>query len=598
MVQEAQSFTFTVDSVRRAKELGYSDVQLSHLLGKTEADIFAFRQTENMNPGFRIVDTCAGEFKAQTPYYYSAYEPADEVMDTDKEKVMILGGGPNRIGQGIEFDYCCVHASMAIRESGYESIMVNSNPETVSTDFDISDRLYFEPLTVEDVMHIYNKEQPKGVIVQFGGQTPLNLAGELESRGVRLLGTSQDSIDCAEDRDRFQQIIQDLNLNQPPNGIVHDVSTAKDVANGIGYPVLLRPSYVLGGAAMKIVYNDQELDEYLNTSFVEHRNKALLIDKFLEDAIEIDVDGLSDGNDCVIAGIMQHIEEAGIHSGDSASVLPPFSLNKVVLQEIKEATAAIAHKLQVIGLLNIQYAVQDNILYVLEVNPRASRTVPFVSKATGISWAKLATKVMLGESIASLNIQFQDMGHIAVKESVFPFNRFPGVDTLLGPEMRSTGEVMGIDKTIGKAFLKAQMAAGQVIPSSGTIFISVKDSDKPKLLSIAKQIVGLGFTIVATQGTYDYLKQEGVDAKVVFKVNEGRPNVQDALKNNEIHMIINTPSNQVSRYDDKVIRQEAYKLNVSVITTMSGAKATIEAMTETQDDTLQVSPLQEFYANV
>ena len=598
MINESSSFEFTKDSILWAKQLGYSDVQLGQLLGRPEKEICDFRVENGILPTYKIVDTCAGEFEAKTPYYYSSYETFDEVRDSDAKKVMILGGGPNRIGQGIEFDYCCVHASMAIRELGYESIMVNSNPETVSTDFDTSDRLYFEPLTAEDVFHIYNREKPEGVIVQFGGQTPLNLAKDLESRGVRLLGTSQDSIDCAEDRDRFQQLIQDLGLNQPANGIVHSLDNVHRIANDIGYPVLVRPSYVLGGAAMKIVYSDDELNDYLKESLSGYDDRALLIDKFLDDAIEIDVDALSDGTDCVVAGIMQHIEEAGIHSGDSASVLPAFSLNDGLLARIRTATHAIAKKLNVIGLLNIQYAIQNDTLYVLEVNPRASRTVPFVSKATGVEWAKLATKVMLGTSIQSLNVREVIPTHVSVKESVFPFKRFPGVDTLLGPEMRSTGEVMGIASTVGNAYLKSQMAAGQLIPKTGAIFVSVKNADKQKLLPIASLIQKMGFTILATKGTCDFLNDHGVSAQFIYKVNEGRPNVLDALKNNDIQMVINTPSNGVSRFDDKIIRQESYKLNVPVITTLAGAKSTIEAMSEEQQQSLSVCSLQDYYAHV
>ena len=404
MVNESKQFELTKPSLQRAKELGYSDRQLSHILSVDESTIRETRLKDDIFPTYRIVDTCAGEFAAQTPYYYSSYETMDEVKDTNQQKVMILGGGPNRIGQGIEFDYCCVHASMAIRDVKHESIMVNSNPETVSTDFDTSDRLYFEPLTAEDVFHIYQREKPLGVIVQFGGQTPLNLAKDLEVTGVNLLGTSQDSIDCAEDRDRFQQLIQDLSLNQPPNGIVNKLEDAKGIANQIGYPVLVRPSYVLGGAAMRIVYSDDELQDYISNTLKGYENSVLLIDKFLDDAIEIDVDAVSDGVDCVVAGIMQHIEEAGVHSGDSASVLPAFSLSDALLQDIREANTAIAKQLQVKGLLNIQFAIQEDVLYVLEVNPRASRTVPFVSKATGVEWPKIATKVMLGASISELNV--------------------------------------------------------------------------------------------------------------------------------------------------------------------------------------------------
>ena len=575
--------------------MGYSDVQIANVLNQSEDDVFQFRKDNEIFPKYRIVDTCAGEFEAQTPYYYSSYETMDEVKESSAEKVMILGGGPNRIGQGIEFDYCCVHASMAIRDLGFESIMVNSNPETVSTDFDTSDRLYFEPLTTEDVFHIYQREKPMGVIVQFGGQTPLNLAKSLEARGVKLLGTSQDSIDTAEDRDRFQQLIESLKLKQPPSGIVNSFEDAHQVANQIGYPVLVRPSYVLGGAAMKIVYSDDELSEYIESTSQSYQDHSILIDKFLDDAIEIDVDALSDGKDCVVAGIMQHIEEAGIHSGDSASVLPAFSLSDQLLTEIREATYAIAKKLNVIGLLNIQYAIQNDTLYVLEVNPRASRTVPFVSKSTGVQWAKLATKVMLGKTIKELQVTEITPPHIAVKESVFPFKRFPGVDTLLGPEMRSTGEVMGIDRTIGTAYLKSQMAAGQIIPKSGTIFLSVRNDDKEKLLPIARQILDMGFSLVATKGTCEFLKNNGLSVDHIFKVNEGRPNVLDALKNNDIQMVINTPSNVESRYDDTIIRQESYKLNVPVITTIAGAKSTIDAMKEWREAAIKVTPLQEFY---
>ena len=603
LIQESESFSFDEPSIRRAKELGYSDVQLAHLLGASDDEVYDFCKDKGISPTYKIVDTCAGEFEAKTPYYYSSYETFDEVRESDKKKVMILGGGPNRIGQGIEFDYCCVHASQAIRELGYESIMVNSNPETVSTDFDTSDRLYFEPLTVEDVCHIYHREQPEGVIVQFGGQTPLNLAKALEARGIRILGTSQDSIDIAEDRDRFQQLIKELHLKQPNHGVVHYnddqfKATVSNVIERIGYPVVVRPSYVLGGAAMKIVYSDDELDDYINTSFLNYKDNALLIDQFLDDAIEIDVDALSDGDDCLIAGIMQHIEEAGIHSGDSASVLPAFSLSEVMIQHIKDATVNIAKKLKVIGLLNIQYAIQNNALYVLEVNPRASRTVPFVSKATGIQWAMLATKVMIGATIQSLGVSECVPRHISVKESVFPFKRFPGVDTLLGPEMRSTGEVMGIADTVGKAYLKSQMAAGQIIPTSGTIFVSVRDSDKEKIVPIAKVMVDMGFQLLATRGTCDHLNANGIAAEFIFKVNEGRPNVLDALTNNDIQMVINTPSTGGSRFDDKVIRQHAYKLNVPVITTMPGAKSTIEAMKEVVEQSLEVSSLQDYYEYV
>jgi len=603
LVMESTALSLTPDSIRRAKELGFSDVQLAHLLQQTEDAIHSFCKDHHIQPTYKLVDTCAGEFEAKTPYYYSSYETLNEVQPSSNKKVMILGGGPNRIGQGIEFDYCCVHASMAIRDLGYESIMVNSNPETVSTDFDTSDRLYFEPLTVEDVCHIYNQEKPEGVIVQFGGQTPLNLSKQLASRGVTILGTSQDSIDIAEDRDRFSSLMNASGLLQPNHGIVHFSTdgfseSVCEVANRIGYPVVVRPSYVLGGAAMKVVNSDDELRTYLATSFLNYSDNALLIDQFLDDAIEIDVDAVSDGKKCVVAGIMQHIEEAGIHSGDSASVLPAFSLTPTMIQSIKDATSTIALSLNVIGLLNIQFAIQKDRLYVLEVNPRASRTVPFVSKATGVEWAKLATKIMLGQTVDSLGIVECLPRHISVKESVFPFQRFPGMDTLLGPEMRSTGEVMGIAKTIGQAYLKSQMAAGQIIPRSGCMFISVRHSDKQKILPIARLIIGMGFSIIATRGTCDYLNQHGVSADFVFKVNEGRPNVLDALTNNQIQMVINTPSTGQSRFDDATIRQHAYKLNVPVITTMQGAKSTIEAMNEGSQDSLDVCSLQHYYEHV
>ncbi len=601
MINEAKTFTLTTDSIWRAKSLGYSDTQLSKILQCPESEIRSFRYANDIVPVYNCVDTCAGEFEAQTPYYYSSYGTQHEGRVTNKKKVMILGSGPNRIGQGIEFDYCCVHAAMAIREYGYESIMVNSNPETVSTDFDTSDRLYFEPLTVEDVCHIYDREKPEGVIVQLGGQTPLNLAKQLADRGVRILGTSQDSIDIAEDRDRFQHLITQLGLKQPTNGIVSGndpqfADTVVSVANRVGYPVIVRPSYVLGGAAMKIVYTDAELVTYVNTAFTHYRDNALLIDKFLDDAIEIDVDALSDGNTCLVAGIMQHIEAAGIHSGDSASVLPAVSLSESLIREIKESTYRLAGALGVVGLLNIQYAIQNNTLYVLEVNPRASRTVPFVSKATGVAWVKWATLVMLGKKITDLGINEVIPPYISVKESVFPFKRFPGMDALLGPEMKSTGEVMGIAKTAGAAYLKSQIATGNHIPTQGTIYISVKDSDKSKIVPIAKTIVSMGFTIRATKGTAAFLVKNGVEATSVFKVNEGRPNVLDDLKNNAIQMVINTPSSGESRYDDRIIRHEAYKLSIPVITTIAGARATIEAMKEVQETGLSVMSLQEHYA--
>ena len=493
--------------LKQAKEYGYSDRQLAFLLNTTEEKIYDFRKQKNITPVYKLVDTCAAEFEAYTPYYYSTYDSEDETRKSSKKKVVILGGGPNRIGQGIEFDYCCVHASFALREEGYESIMVNSNPETVSTDYDTSDRLYFEPLTREDVLHIIEKEKPEGVIVQLGGQTPLNLALSLMRANVKILGTSPHSIDIAEDRGKFKKLLHKLKLKQPENDTFYSVSEGLKKARVIGYPVLVRPSYVLGGRAMKIAYDESDLIEFIKTAVAVSPEHPVLIDKFLEDAIEVDVDAVSDGKRTVICGVMEHIEEAGIHSGDSASVLPPHTLSTEIINEIKESTRALARELKVIGLMNIQYAIKGNIIYVLEVNPRASRTVPFVSKATGVPWAKVATKLMIGKTLDELKINEVNVKHISVKESVFPFARFAGVDAVLGPEMKSTGEVMGIDINFGMAFVKSQIAAGQNLPKSGKVFISVKDGDKREIPFIAKKLVDLGFSIIATFGTASVLEK-------------------------------------------------------------------------------------------
>ncbi|MFC1617193.1 carbamoyl-phosphate synthase large subunit [Candidatus Margulisiibacteriota bacterium] len=584
----------TPEYIRDAKKLGFSDFQLANMLDYKNEIEFRQRRKEIIKPTYKLVDTCAAEFEAYTPYFYSTYEDEDESQVSNEDKVMILGGGPNRIGQGIEFDYCCVHASMATREEGFESIMVNSNPETVSTDFDISDKLYFEPLTFEDVLNIYEKEKPLGVIVQFGGQTPLNLSIALEKAGVKILGTSSESIDRAEDRDKFQKIINKLKLNQPPNGIAIKAAEAVKIADKIGYPVLVRPSYVLGGSSMEIVYNGQELEKYINNAIDVSPERPILIDKYLEEAIEVDVDGLSDGKNCVIAGIMEHIEEAGIHSGDSACALPPFSLKKEVLDEIRQATYKLAKELNVIGLLNIQFAVKDNIAYILEVNPRGSRTVPFVSKATGIPWAKMATKVILGKSIAELALKEIVPKHSAVKEAVFPFSRFPEVDILLGPEMKSTGEVMGLDDNFGMAYLKSQLAAGQQIPASGTIFLSVRDSDKKKLVPIVNKLAQLGFKIIATKGTAKYLSDNGFEVTAVNKVLEGRPHVVDMIKNNEVQLVINTPSGKNPLKDESIIRQSALKLNIPVVTTITGAIATANAMKDYLHQKMDVKSIQEY----
>ncbi|MBT5855296.1 carbamoyl-phosphate synthase large subunit [bacterium] len=595
LIKEADQVTDTEESIKSAKQKGFSDVQLARLLNYENEKTFRKRRKElGVKPTFKIVDTCAGEFEAQTPYFYSTYEEEDESRETSKDKVMILGGGPNRIGQGIEFDYCCVHASYAIREEGMESIMVNSNPETVSTDFDTSDKLYFEPLTYEDVLNIYEAEKPKGVIVQFGGQTPLNLADRLEQAGLTILGTSYDSIDRAEDRERFQEMIQKLDLLQPDNGTVTTTEQAIQVANRIHYPVLVRPSYVLGGASMEIVYSDKDLATYMDRAIATSPDHPILIDKYLEEAIEVDVDALSDGNECVVAGIMEHIEEAGIHSGDSASVLPPHSISAEIIETIRQATKAVAIELKVIGLLNIQFAIKNDLVYILEVNPRASRTVPFVSKATDIPWAKLATKVMLGTSIKDLNVKEVVPKHVSVKESVFPFNRFPEVDTILGPEMKSTGEVMGIDKEFGMAFIKAQMAAGQHIPKSGSVFISVKDSDKTKILESVRILAKCGYTLIATTGTAAYLSENGIPCDTVKKVYEGRPNVVDKLKNGEVQWVINTPSGKNPIKDEIVIRQVAYQLNIPVVTTSAGAIATVNAIQAYRNNDIEVKSLQSY----
>jgi carbamoyl-phosphate synthase large subunit len=582
--------------LRKAKAMGFSDRQLATLWKKKEHDIRRIRQKASIQPTYYLVDTCAAEFEAYTPYYYSTYETGREAEPAPARKVIILGGGPNRIGQGIEFDYCCVHASYALREMDIESIMVNSNPETVSTDYDTSDRLYFEPLTLEDVLHIVDLEKPEGVIVQFGGQTPLNLAVPLLRAGVRILGTSPDSIDRAEDRERFQAMLIKLGLRQPENGTAMSEEQAIKIAESIGYPVVVRPSYVLGGRAMEIVYDQGELSAYFREAAIISPEHPILVDKFLENAIEVDVDALCDGTDTYVAGIMEHIEEAGIHSGDSACILPPQTLGPEMLEEIRRQTKALAEELGVIGLMNIQYAIKGGELFILEVNPRASRTAPFVSKATGVPLAKLATKVMLGQTLREIDPwSMAKSGYISVKESVFPFNRFPGVDILLGPEMRSTGEVMGIDKTFGLAFMKSQLAAGQRLPMSGTVFISVRDQDKEAITSVATIFEELGFRIIATRGTAEYLSSHGVHAQVVNKVHEGRPNVVDHIKNREVQLIINTPSGKKTKRDSLSLRQATLLYSIPYTTTVAGAKAMAHAIRELKDSGLDVQCLQEHY---
>ncbi|MEW6555129.1 MAG: carbamoyl-phosphate synthase large subunit [Actinomycetota bacterium] len=586
----------------RAKSFGFSDLQLGMLTGSSEAAVRERRARSSIRPAYKLVDTCAAEFEAYTPYYYSCYEQEEEPLagshaSATKPKVMILGGGPNRIGQGIEFDYCCVHASFALREEGYESIMVNNNPETVSTDYDTSDRLYFEPLTLEDVLEIVEREQPEGIIVQFGGQTPLNLAVPLMRAGAPIIGTSPDSIDRAEDRDRFKELLHKLGLRQPENGTARSFEEALQVARRIGYPAVVRPSYVLGGRGMEIVYDDQSLEEFMRGATEVSPDHPVLIDKFLEEAVEIDVDAVCDGRDVVVAGVMEHIEEAGVHSGDSACAIPPFSLGEAMVDEIKDATYALARELGVVGLMNVQYAVKDERLYVLEVNPRASRTVPFVSKATGVSWAKVATKLMIGKTLRELGITREvDIDHIAVKEAVLPFNRFSGVDTILGPEMRSTGEVMGIDRDLGMAYAKSQIAAGSLLPREGNIFVSVKDSDKRDIVHISRRLAELGFNILATRGTAEVLRRNGVEVEVLNKMHEGRPHVVDFMKNREMQLIINTPSGKRQRADQWSIRSYAVLYNIPLITTMSAARAALHGMESLIERGMEVKPLQDWHA--
>ncbi len=585
------------DKLFHYKREGFSDHQIGYLTGTSEDEVRARRRELGVTPVYKLVDTCAAEFEAYTPYYYSTYETEDESRPDDRKKIMILGGGPNRIGQGIEFDYCCVHASFALAEEGIESIMVNSNPETVSTDYDTSDKLYFEPLTLEDVLHIVETEKPDGIIVQFGGQTPLNLATSLERAGAKIIGTSPDSIDKAEDRKRFQAMLHKLGLVQPANGTARTLEEALEIARTISYPVVVRPSFVLGGRAMRIVFDSDELTEFMAEAVDVSQGHPVLIDKFLEDAIEIDVDAISDGEICVIGGIMEHVEEAGIHSGDSACVLPPRSLSPEMIDNIKSATRAMAGELNVIGLMNVQYAVKDNQLYVIEVNPRASRTVPFVSKATGIPLAKLATKVMTGRKLRDLGLTEDPVvEHISVKESVFPFMKFPGVDTLLGPEMKSTGEVMGIDTSFGMAFAKSQFAAGQHLPLSGVVFMSIRDRDKDACVEIAQSLKASGFDIIATRGTWEYLKQHGVENRRVFKVSQGRPNVVDLMKNGEIALVINTPSGKNTVSDSYQLRRTALEYEIPYFTTVAGARAAARAISALISRNLDVKPVQEYYS--
>jgi carbamoyl-phosphate synthase large subunit len=589
----------------KAKSFGFSDRQIAHLTGRTEDAIRAERKRLGLIPSYRLVDTCAAEFEAYTPYYYSTYDRGDdETRPSDTRKVMILGGGPNRIGQGIEFDYCCVHAAFALKEDGFETLMVNSNPETVSTDYDTSDKLYFEPLTLEDVLHIYEREKCWGAIAQFGGQTPLNLALGLQKNGVRIIGTSPQEIEIAEDRKLFAAMLRKLNIPQPPNGIATSEAEALAVAKGLGYPILVRPSFVLGGRAMQIVYSDAELQHYMRFAVEASPERPVLVDQFLEDATEVDVDCIADVGQVerpgegtiVIGGILEHIEFAGVHSGDAAMVLPPHTLSQKVIQIIREYTHAMARELKVIGLMNVQYAVKGEDVYVLEVNPRASRTVPFVSKAIGVPLAKLAAKVMAGKTLKELGFTQEIWpGYWAVKESVFPFNRFHGQDILLSPEMRSTGEVMGLDADLGIAYAKSQMATGWPLPVSGRVFISVSDAHKNEVADVGRQFAALGFELIATGGTAAVLQKAGLKVRHIFKLTEGRPNAVDLLKNREIQLVINTPSGQSPRADEVKIRTTAVYTGTPIMTTISGAKAAALGIAALRKSGYEVKTLQEYH---
>jgi len=589
--------TITDEVLREAKTLGFSDRQIAYLLKTNEDDVRKRRISTNTVAVYKMVDTCAGEFEAKTPYYYSTYEKENEATPTGRKKIVILGSGPNRIGQGIEFDYCCVHSVLSLRNEDYETVMVNSNPETVSTDYDTSDRLYFEPITLEDVLNIVENERPEGVFVQFGGQTPLNITKKLSENGVRILGTSPDAIDVAENRERFAELLEEMGIPQPANGIAYNIDQATEVARKLGYPVLVRPSYVLGGRAMDIIYDDEALEDYITEALEVSPEKPILIDKFIEDALEVEVDALCDGEEVIIGGIMEHIEEAGVHSGDSACALPPISLSDRVIEKIKVYTRKIALALGVVGLANIQYAVKDDVVYVIEANPRASRTVPFVSKATGLPLAKIAAKIMIGKKIRELGIEERlTLKHMAVKEAVFPFNKLPGVDPILAPEMKSTGEVMGIDYDFGMAYYKAELAAGMRLPTSGKAFISVKDRDKPKIIQVARGLMGLGFELLATKGTAEYLSKAGISAKAVPKTTEGRPNVVDLVINKEVDLIVNTPSGKGPKKEGYEIRRAAVEHNVPYITTIPAALAAVKGGEAIKKGVMTIKPLQEYNA--
>ena len=591
--------SISADSLRYFKKMGYSDIQLAVSWRMTEEEIRALRKKLGVETSFKSVDTCAAEFEAETPYFYSTFDRENEAFPSSKSKIMILGSGPNRIGQGIEFDYCSVHAVFALQEEGYETIMVNCNPETVSTDYDTADKLYFEPITYEKIMNIIDVEHPDGVIVQFGGQAPLNLALRLEEAGVKILGTSPKNIDLAEDREKFGTFLNSLGLRQPQNGFAHSTNEALEIARRIGFPILIRPSYVLGGRAMEIVYDEESLQSYMDRAIDVSEEHPVLIDQFLEDAFEGDVEAISDGKEVIVAGVMQHIEEAGIHSGDSSCVMPPFMITPKQVEIIKKQTRKIAKALNVVGLVNLQFAIKDGVIYILEVNPRASRTVPFVSKAKGIPLAKIAAKLMVGKTLEELGITQDPVIHYnAVKSVVFPFQKFPGTKTYLGPEMRSTGEVMGLGDNFGLAFAKAHLSTGLRLPLKGTVFISVNDNDKAKVISIAKSLADLGFNLVATRGTSAALEKAGLRVKMIFKVNEGRPNVVDHVINGDIQMMINTPLGKASRYDEYAMNRIGIERNIPNFTTLSAATAAVEAIKALRVNDLQVKSLQEYHRDV
>jgi carbamoyl-phosphate synthase large subunit len=589
------------------KTQGFSDNRLAELTDCNENDIRKLRDNFNIKPVFKRVDTCAAEFKSETAYMYSTYGDSIfsdtlfcESKPSDNDKVIIIGGGPNRIGQGIEFDYCCVHASYALKESGVESIMVNCNPETVSTDYDTSDRLYFEPLNFEDLIEIINIEKTSGnllgVIVQFGGQTPLKLAKELEKNNIeiKILGTSQDAIDLAEDRDRFQKLISDLNILQPRNGIATSSDEAINIVNDIGYPVVIRPSYVLGGRAMEIVHSDEQLEKYMKEAVIVSGDNPVLIDSYLRDAIEVDIDALCDGNDVYIAGILEHIEEAGVHSGDSACSIPPFSLKNEILEELEKQVKLLAKNLNVIGLMNTQFAIKEDKIFILEVNPRASRTVPFIAKVLGKPLAKIATKIMLGSKINTMNLEEKNINHFAIKEAVFPFKRFTGVDTILGPEMRSTGEVMGIDKDFGMAFAKSQIGSGSKIPTNGSVFVSVKDGDKEKILRPVSELVSLGFEIYATDGTAEFFNKNNIKAEKINKVLQGSPHIVEMISEKKISLVFNTTETPQAIKDSKSIRRSALESETPYYTTVSGANAAVMAIKAIRNNEMTVKTIQSF----